>query len=182
MQGDILFPLYLLTVKQWFPTFLFDFFFLVFLFYYMSTASPALSALTGLAVHAMPSAFGSHLFSPSWTSLVLLVLLVCPACPPLALAFVWVGLCPFKRATFIGWCPLEPPRWSLGVVRWHGGALLVLLFLLFDLLNDLSDLPLCRLLERHHNAAWSVNRHAPLTHLLVPFWVTNGVNLFKYII
>ena len=69
---------------------------------------------------------------------------------PLALAFVWVGLCPFGRATFIGWRPLEPPHWSLGVVRWHGGALLVLLFLLFDLLNDLPDLPLCSLLERQH--------------------------------
>lgn len=69
---------------------------------------------------------------------------------PLALAFVWVGLCPFGRATFIGWRPLEPPCWSLGVVQWHGGALLVLLFLLFDLLNDLPDLPLCSLLERHH--------------------------------
>lgn len=74
-----------------------------------------------------------------------LVLLVCPACPPLAAAIVWALLCPFGRATFIGWCPLEPPRWSLGGVRCRGGALLVLLFLLFDLLNDLPDPPLCSL-------------------------------------
>lgn len=79
---------------------------------------PALSALTGLAVHTMPSAFGSHLFpllvkffgfDPGAAGL--------PCMSPLALAFVWVGLCPFGRATFIGWRPLEPPRWSLGVVR-----------------------------------------------------------------
>lgn len=40
-----------------------------------------------------------------------------PCMSPLALALVWIGLCSFGRATFIGWCPLEPPGWSLGVVR-----------------------------------------------------------------
>lgn len=82
-----------------------------------------------------------------------LVLLVCPACPTLAAAIVWVVLCPFGRATFIGWCPLEPPRCSLGGVRWRGGALLVLLFLLFDLLNDLPDPPLCSLGQGRRNGA-----------------------------
>lgn len=61
--------------------------------------------------------------------------------------FVWSGLIPVGRATFIGRCPLGLPWWSLGVVC-HGGALLVLLLLLFHLLDDLPDFPLCSLWQR----------------------------------
>ena len=132
-------------------TFLVDYFFLVFFvilyqygFYHSICSHRAGSAHNALSlwlslVSPLVKFFG---FDPGAAGL--------PCMSPLALAFVWVGLCPFGRATFIGWRPLEPPRWLLGVVRWHSGALLVFLFLLFDLLNDLPDLPLCSLWERHH--------------------------------
>lgn len=55
MQGDI-------SVKSFHLSC--TFFFLVFLLYFMRTASPTPPAITGLAVHTMPSAFGSHSFSP----------------------------------------------------------------------------------------------------------------------
>lgn len=159
MQGDVLFPDYLFflfcflenVARHQFPTFfwvLWGFFGLFFSFLFIIIyvrLLQTLSALSGLAVHTVPSAFGSHSFSPSWSSLVLVGAAGLPCVSPLAAAIVWVVLCPFGRATFIGWCPLEPPRWSLGGVRWRGGALLVLLFLLFDLLNDLPDPPLCSL-------------------------------------
>lgn len=70
MQGNISFPVLFLTNKTLFPKFLCHFnfflfsFFWSFLFYCISTFSPTLSALAGLAVHTMPSAFGSHLFPP----------------------------------------------------------------------------------------------------------------------
>lgn len=153
MLSDILLPVCLIvkTTGPKFPvisTVLIDFFGL---FYYMiSERFHPVSALSGLAVHTMPSAFGSHSFpslvkffgfDPGAAGL--------PCMSPSALAFVWVDLCLFGRATFIGWHPLKTPHWSLGVVRWHSGTLLVFLFLLLDLLNDLPDLPLCCLLERH---------------------------------
>lgn len=161
MQGDVLFPVLSLfncedNKSLPFPTFLFVVFCVFFSFFGLcndvSKISPNLSALTGLAVHTMPSAFGSHLFSdlvkffgfdPGAAGL--------PCVSPLGL-----GLCldkslsVFGRATFIGWSPLEPPGWSLGVLRRHSGALLVFLFLVFDLLNDLPDLPLCSLFEWQH--------------------------------
>lgn len=164
MQGDILVPVYLFlrretSVSNFLLVYfcLFVFFGLFFFNIICVRLLQTLSALTGLAVHAMPSAFGSHLFSPLWSSLVLIGAAGLPCMSPLASAIVWVGLCPFGRATFIGWCPLEPPHWSLGVVRWRGGALLVLLFLLFDLLNDLPDPPLCSLFEGHHMQGGRVN-------------------------
>ncbi len=61
--------------------------------------------------------------------------------------FIRSGLVPVGRATFIGRCPLELPWWSLGAVC-HGGTLLVLLLLLFHLLDDLPDFPLCSLWEQ----------------------------------
>lgn len=129
-------------------------------------------------MHTVPSAFGSHSFPPGEVLWFWLVLLVCPASP-----IVWVLLCPFRRATFIGWCPLEPPRWSLGGVRRRGGALLVLLFLLLDLLNDLADPPLCSLkmkrwkkLPRHNDS-----ESAPIfiTYLarLLKKWDTKSVRM-----
>lgn len=137
------------------------FFFLFWSFYHIIWVRLLpLYLLSGLAVHTMLSAFGSHLFSPLWSSLVLIGAAGLPCMSPLALAFVWVGLCPFGRATFISWCPLEPPCWSLGVVRWCSGALLVLLFLLFDLLNDLPDLPLCSLFRRHDRHEAFADMHA----------------------
>lgn len=74
MQGDILLPVNLFNCEDNSSQilchfhlsciFLSFFFFGLFLLYYISTISPTLSALTGLAVHTMPSAFGSHLFPP----------------------------------------------------------------------------------------------------------------------
>lgn len=61
--------------------------------------------------------------------------------------FVRSGLVPVGRATFIGRCPLGLPWRSLGAVC-HGGTLLVLLLLLFHLLDDLPDFPLCSLWEQ----------------------------------
>lgn len=154
MQGDVLVPDYLWKRKCCVTSvsnFLLSFvlcvcvllvFFCLLSFIYIRLVQTICSL--GAAVHTLPSAF--HSFSPRQVLWFWLVLLVCPACPLWPRPFwVWVVLCPFRRATFIGWCPLEPPRCSLGGVRWGGGALLVLLFLLFDLLNDLSDPPLCSL-------------------------------------
>ncbi len=95
-------------------------------------AGSALRALLSLA----PS-------SPAeWSSLVLISrLMVCPGRSPSP------GLVPVGRATFIGRCPLALPWWSLGAVC-HGRALLVLLLLLFHLLDDLPDFPLCSLWEQ----------------------------------
>lgn len=42
-------------------------------------------------------------------------------------------------------CLLAAPCWSLGVLRWCRCPLLVFLLLLFDLLDDFPDLPLCSL-------------------------------------
>lgn len=134
MQGNILFPVFFcccffLLIRHYFPNFMLfkplfssPFSFLVFFFFYsISPFSPTLSALTGLAVHTMPSAFGSHLFPP-----VAKFFGFDPGAAaaglsrvsPLASASVWVSLCPFGRATFIGWCPLEPPGW----VTWSGAV------------------------------------------------------------
>lgn len=134
MQGNIPFPvLPLLTDKTTVPKFsvistfhVFFFFFshfrkiLFWSFYHISTVSPLCLLSQGwqctqcpqpLALTCPPTPppvkfFG---FDPGAAGL--------PCMSALALASVWVGLCPFGRATFIGWCPLEPPCWSLGVVR-----------------------------------------------------------------
>lgn len=125
MQGDILLPVNLLTVKTTVPkssaistflVFFFFFFFGLFLLYQYDFPHSICSHRAGSAHNALSlwlslvsplvKFFG---FDPGAAGL--------PCMSPLALAFVWVGLCPFGRATFIGWRPFEPSRWSLGVVR-----------------------------------------------------------------
>lgn len=74
MQGDTSSVIFFFTVKTTVPNsppfppfsliFLVFFLFLFFLSYYFSI-STVCPTLTGLAVHTMPSAFGSHLFPSS---------------------------------------------------------------------------------------------------------------------
>lgn len=126
MQGDILFPVDLFNCEDnssqilchfqlSFRIFFFGLFLNIILYQYdfshsicshrAGSAHNALSLWLSLVSPRMKF-FG---FDPGAAGL--------PCMSPLALAFVLVGLCPFGRATFIGWRPLEPPRWSLGVVR-----------------------------------------------------------------
>lgn len=94
-----------------------------FLFFFCSFScyfriSPMCPTLTGLAVHAMPSAFGSHLF-PSRSSLVLIPVLVGPGSP------LGPGLC--GRSQSVGGLhSLAGACWSRSGVTWRGAVTLCL--------------------------------------------------------
>lgn len=133
MQGDTLFPVlpsFFLTEENSFQNFsaisifhlklcFFCFYLILFSFFFWSfcfivsvrSFSHSICSHGAGSATQCPQPLALTCLSPREVLWFLIpVLLVGPACPPLALALVWVGLCPFGRATFIGWCPLEPPR------------------------------------------------------------------------
>lgn len=131
MQGDILlFPVYLFDCvdksKIQFSTisiFLVEFFVGVFFWSFFKIVLSQYGFSHSICSHRAGSA---HNALSLWLSLVSPIVKFfgfdpgaagLPCMSPLALAFVWIGLCLFGRATFIGWCPRKPRRWSLGVVR-----------------------------------------------------------------